>query len=73
LNPLEFRQVHSFTDENRSFFREERGFLLSTSISICCVEFSARNVGIYAEFFGQIGSFFDLIGSEEGEFTTGRR
>ena len=39
--------------------------MLSTSISIGCAEFSARNVAIYAEFFGQIASFFDLIGSVE--------
>jgi hypothetical protein len=27
---------------------------------------------MYAETFGQIGSFFDLTGSTEGEFATGK-
>jgi len=66
LNALEFFRAHSFTGEDRSFFREERLFLLSISISIGCAELTAKNVRIYAEFFGQIASFFDRIGSAEG-------
>jgi len=72
LTPLEFCRAHSFTGENRSFFLEERLFLLSISIPICCAKITARNVRKEAEFFGQIGSLFDLIGSAEGEFATGK-